>query len=85
MIYESLKEDKEDETTKKKNKFSFKELALLAIATSIDVFVVGGTFALLKTPIIVPLIFTGVIIGQKIGSFFGDKFEIIGGIVLGIF
>ncbi|MEA4957596.1 MAG: manganese efflux pump MntP family protein [Methanobrevibacter sp.] len=75
-----------------KDKFSFKELTLLAIATSIDAFAVGVTFAILKTPIIIPILFIGIvsfilseigiIIGQKIGHFFGNKFEIIGGIVL---
>lgn len=75
-----------------KDKFSFKELTLLAIATSIDAFAVGVTFAILKTPIIIPILFIGIvsfilseigiIIGQKIGHFFGNKFEIVGGIVL---
>ncbi len=75
-----------------KDKFSFKELTLLAIATSIDAFAVGVTFAILKTPIIIPILLIGlvsfilsemgIIIGQKIGHFFGNKFEIVGGIVL---
>jgi len=91
MIYESLTE-KDQKDSDRKGRFSFKELTLLAIATSIDAFAVGVTFAILKTPIIIPIILIGltsfifseigVIIGKKIGHFFGDKFEIVGGIVL---
>jgi putative Mn2+ efflux pump MntP len=90
MIYDSLSEN--DEKLTKKKRLSFKELTVLAIATSIDAFAVGVTFAILKTPILVPIILiglitfvfseTGVVIGKKIGHFIGDKFEIIGGIVL---
>jgi len=90
MIYESIISDGEDSA--KKSKFSFKELTLLAIATSIDAFAVGVTFAILKTPILIPIILIGVItfifseigviIGTKVGHLFGDKFEIVGGVVL---
>lgn len=89
MIYESLTDDEEECT---KDKFSFKELTLLAIATSIDAFAVGVTFAILKIPILIPIILIGiitfifseigVIVGKKMGHFFGDKFEIVGGAVL---
>ena len=89
MIYESINKNEEDKIG---DTFSFKELTLLAIATSIDAFAVGITFALLNTPILIPLITIGIVsfvlsliginIGKKLGSFFGDKFEIIGGIVL---
>lgn len=89
MIYESLTDDEEENS---KDKFSFKELTLLAIATSIDAFAVGVTFAILKTPILIPVILIGlvafvfseigILIGKEIGSLFGDKFEIVGGIVL---
>lgn len=89
MIRESLSEDDE---CKKEDKFSFKELTLLAIATSIDAFAVGVTYAVLKTDIVIPVItigivaflFTiiGIILGKKIGNYFGDKMEIVGGIIL---
>ena len=46
MIRESLSDDEEDIT----DEFSFKEVTLLAIATSIDAFAVGITIALLKDP-----------------------------------
>ncbi len=88
MIRESLCSEEKDG----KNKFSFKELTLLAIATSIDAFAIGVTYALLKTNIFIPIIiigttaflFTiiGLVIGKKIGNYFGDKMEILGGIIL---
>ena len=74
------------------DKFSFKELALLAIATSIDAFAVGITYAVLKTDILIPIIMIGVTafiftiiglyLGKKIGNYFGGKFEILGGVIL---
>jgi len=95
MIYESVtdnKKDRDKEDSSKKGRFSFKELTLLAIATSIDAFAVGVSFAILKTPILIPVILIGVItfifseigviIGTKVGHHFGDKFEIVGGVVL---
>ena len=101
MVYESL-QTKDEENTVEKNKnenelvnkgnFSFKELTLLSIATSIDAFAVGVTFAILKTPILFPIILigtvtfalteVGILIGQRIGHYVGNKFEIVGGIVL---
>lgn len=88
MIRESLSGD-DDESS---NKFSFKQLTLLAIATSIDAFAVGVTYAVLNIDILIPaiiigivaFIFTiiGIILGKKIGNYFGDKFEIIGGVIL---
>ena len=87
MIRESLSSD--DEIT---DNFSFKEVTLLAIATSIDAFAVGVTIALIKDPIlissviigIVAFIFSiiGVFIGRKIGDYVGDKFQIVGGVIL---
>jgi putative Mn2+ efflux pump MntP len=87
MIYESISDDKEDN-----NDFSIKEIFILAIATSIDAFVVGISFALLNTPIITPAIiigvtafilsFIGVYIGKKLGHLFGKEIEIIGGVIL---
>ena len=90
MIRESLSGDEEDEDSS--DKFSFKELTLLAIATSIDAFAVGITYAVLKTEILIPVIMIGVVafiftliglyLGKKIGNYFGDKFEILGGVIL---
>ena len=88
MIRESLSSD-DDEIT---DNFSFSEVTLLAIATSIDAFAVGITIALLKDPIlissaiigIVAFLFSiaGVFIGRKIGHFVGGKFQILGGVIL---
>lgn len=70
----------------------YKELLVLAIATSIDALAVGITFAFLQVKILpsVTLIavttlllsFVGVLIGQKFGSKFKNKAELAGGIIL---
>ena len=88
MIRESLGSD-EDEIT---DEFSFKEVTLLAIATSIDAFAVGITIALLKDPILISSVIIGIVaflfsvvgifIGKKIGHIVGDKFQILGGVIL---
>ena len=74
------------------DEFSFKEVTLLAIATSIDAFAVGIAFALLKDPIWISSVIIGVVafafsvagiyIGRRLGNYFGDKFQIIGGVIL---
>jgi putative Mn2+ efflux pump MntP len=88
MIRESLTGDDEEIT----DYFSFSEVTLLAIATSIDAFAVGITIALLKDPIlissaiigIVAFLFSiaGIFIGKKLGNYVGDKFQILGGVIL---
>lgn len=70
----------------------FKTMIVLAIATSIDALAVGITFAFLQVNIILAVsIIGGValtlsIIGVKLGSVFGNKYEkkaeILGGIIL---
>lgn len=88
MIRESLSSD-DDEVS---DEFSFKEVTLLAIATSIDAFAVGITIALLKDPILISAAIIGVVafafsiagiyIGKRIGVYVGDKFQILGGVIL---
>ena len=88
MIRESLSNDDEEIL----DTFRFREVTLLAIATSIDAFAVGITFALLNMSLLLPCTIIGIVafifsiigifIGKKLGNYFGDKFEIIGGIVL---
>lgn len=88
MIRESLSGEDGEVT----DNFSFKEVTLLAIATSIDAFAVGITIALLNNPILISSIIIGVVafafsiagiyIGRKLGDYFGDKFQILGGIIL---
>lgn len=87
MIYESFHVD-EDVC----NIFSLKELLILSVATSIDAFAVGVTFAILNTPIITPIIVIGLVtfilsligvyIGKNMGHLFENKIEIIGGLIL---
>jgi manganese efflux pump family protein len=87
MIYESFSNEEDSSTD-----FSLKEIIILAIATSIDAFVVGISFALLKTPVIEPAIiigivafilsFIGVNLGKRLGHLFGKEIEIFGGVIL---
>jgi len=87
MIYEAFYADEEICKV-----FSLKELLILSVATSIDAFAVGVTFAILNTPIITPILviglitfilsFIGVYIGKNIGHLFENKIEILGGIIL---
>lgn len=87
-----IKEGLPNESEEVMDEFSFKELFILAIATSIDAFAVGVSFALLNTNIIIAAIVTsivvfllsiiGLLIGRKIGDFFDEKLMIIGGVVL---
>lgn len=87
MIYESRKEEK-----KCPNFLNNKVLFFLSLATSIDAFAIGLTFAFLKTSIVLPVIiigiitftisFSGIFIGKKFGDKLGNKAEIIGGLIL---
>ena len=88
MIRESLSGDEDDIS----DEFSFKEVTLLAIATSIDAFAVGITFALFNDPLFISASIIGVVafafsiagifIGRKLGDWLGDKFQILGGVIL---
>lgn len=88
MIRESLMGDEEDIT----DCFSFREVTLLAVATSIDAFAVGITIALLRDPILISSLIIGIVafvfsilgifIGRKLGDYVGDKFQILGGVIL---
>lgn len=89
MIYESLKKE---ENQKDINIFKPLILIGMALATSIDAFVVGVSFALMEvniwTAILIIFITTylfamlGMLIGKKAGKWFGKKMEIIGGLIL---
>ena len=88
MIYEGLLE-KDDDVCQL---FSLKDILVLSIATSIDAFAVGVTFAFLNTPILLPILiiglvtfilsFFGVYLGKRVGHLFGNKIEILGGFIL---
>ncbi|ADL51243.1 manganese efflux pump MntP family protein [Clostridium cellulovorans] len=74
------------------NSLSFKNMFVLAVATSIDALAVGITFAFLNVNIIPAVSFIGIVtftlsmIGVRIGSVFGEKFksraEFAGGFIL---
>lgn len=73
-------------------RLDFKELLMLAIATSIDALAIGVTFAFLNYPIVECIAMIGIVtfiiscIGVYIGHIFGSKYEhkaeIAGGIIL---
>lgn len=93
MIQEALsKDDDEYENQDEKDMLSFKNMSVLAIATSIDALAVGITLAFLQVDIVPAVSFIGIItfvlsmIGVKIGNLFGIKYkskaELAGGIIL---
>ena len=90
MIKESF--EKSDEGEVEEVSLKFKNMIVLAIATSIDALAVGVSFAFLEVKIGIAATFIGVttfvlsMIGVKIGNIFGMKYksiaERIGGIVI---
>lgn len=84
--------DEEDAGEPKDARLDFKELLMLAIATSIDALAVGITFAFLGVNIVVAIAVIGVttfvlsVVGVAVGHAFGARYEkgatIAGGIVL---
>ena len=88
MIREALSKEEE----KASDSLAFKDMLVLAIATSIDALAVGVTFAFLQVNIVPAICFIGVITftlsmtGVKIGNVFGvrykSKAELAGGIIL---
>lgn len=90
MIKETLSKDEEEADAS----LSPKKMFVLAVATSIDAFAVGVSFAFMEigTLIIPAVLFIGVttfilsMIGVKVGNVFGTKYkskaEIVGGVVL---
>lgn len=87
-----IRDSFDDECEKRNDKVDFKTMIILAIATSIDAFAIGVTFAFFKTNIATAVSIIGIVtfilslIGVKIGNHFGDKFqnkaELTGGIIL---
>lgn len=75
-----IKMIKDSEKIEKVNSdLSFKTMVVLAIATSIDAFAVGVTFAFMKVNIFTSILFIGTItfvlsfLGAKIGNILGSK------------
>lgn len=90
MIVEALSE--EESSGKKKDPTKGMSLVLLSLATSIDALAVGFSLSLLGvtiwTPALVIGLFAGVLtvigmlLGRKIGSLWGERVEVLGGLVL---
>ena len=88
MIKEALSKEEEEAS----ESLAFKEMLVLALATSIDALAIGVTFAFLKVQIVPAVLFIGCItfvlssIGVKIGNIFGSRYkakaEFAGGIIL---
>lgn len=88
MIYEAF----QFEEKTPQNPTRLLVLAALSIATSIDALAVGITFSLVTDHIITAVILIGIItfilsyigyeIGKRIGHFFENKIEILGGVIL---
>lgn len=80
------------DSEEKDNSLDFKNMIMLAVATSIDALAVGVTFAFLKVSIVPAVSFIGIItfllsaLGVKIGNVFGtiykSKAELAGGLIL---
>lgn len=88
MIYEAFYGSPDG----KAGSLSYPVLFVLAVATSIDALAVGISFAFLKTSILEPAViigcvtffisFCGAIVGYRIGHFFENEVEILGGLIL---
>ena len=88
MIRESFSKEEEETSAT----MHFKEMFLLAVATSIDALAVGITFAFLRVHIVPAVSFIGIITfllsiaGVKVGNLFGSRYksraELAGGIIL---
>lgn len=80
------------ETEETDDSLAFKEMFVLAVATSIDALAVGVTFAFLEVHILLAVAFIGIVTfcfsmaGVKIGNVFGTRYkakaELAGGIIL---
>ena len=90
--FNMIRESKGDDEESVDDDFSVKAMVPPAIATSIDALAVGVSFAFLQVDIVPAVVFIGVttfvccVIGVKVGSLFGNKYqaraELFGGVVL---
>lgn len=92
MVREALSPDEEEVVCAVDTRLDYKQLFLMAIATSIDALAVGVTFAFLEVSI-VPAIsiigcttfcisLAGVVVGNFFGARYKKKAELAGGIIL---
>lgn len=89
MIYESLRDKSGEDGSRM---FNMRSLVTLSVATSIDAFAIGISFAMLKISIVSPVLiigvttfllsFLGVGLGKHAGHLMPKKFEIVGGVIL---
>jgi putative Mn2+ efflux pump MntP len=89
MIIESVRLESRE---KQRDPMNVYLLLTLAVATSIDAFAVGITFALLDVSIVTPIVvigvvtfsmsFLGVYLGNRVGHLFERRIEIVGGLIL---
>ncbi|MCW4005334.1 MAG: manganese efflux pump MntP family protein [Candidatus Bathyarchaeota archaeon] len=88
MIYDSTKKD----DTPQSGQLKLSLLLTLSVATSIDALMVGLSFAFLQTSLLAPIAAIGAVtfslscigffFGNYLGSKFGDKIKIVGGLIL---
>ena len=92
MVWESLKGEAEETACAVSVTLDYKQLLLMAVATSIDALAVGVSFAFLKVDILPAVLMIGLttfafsVAGVKIGNQFGARYkskaETVGGIIL---
>ncbi|HTY44683.1 MAG TPA: manganese efflux pump MntP family protein [Patescibacteria group bacterium] len=92
MIIESFKLKAEDPADSAACRMSVPWLLTVSVATSIDALAVGVSLSFLSVPIITPALvigmvtfaisFVGVYIGNRVGHFFENKIEVLGGLIL---
>ncbi len=88
IIYRNLR----DREHRKIDSLSYSVLFALAVATSIDAFIVGISFAFLRTSVLEPATIIGLVtffmslcgafLGHKMGCFFEHEAKLIGGVIL---
>jgi putative Mn2+ efflux pump MntP len=89
MVYESVKNERVSSSS---NPLNLMVLLGMAVATSMDAFVVGVSFALIDLNIYWSILVIGIVtflvamigmlFGKKVGDRFGKRMEILGGIIL---
>ncbi|MEY8562936.1 manganese efflux pump MntP family protein [Eggerthellaceae bacterium 3-80] len=92
MLFDAFREDDEALVCPADGKLDYRELVMLAIATSIDALAVGITFAFLQVSIVPAvcligattfvLSVVGVVLGHRVGARYEKAASIIGGVVL---
>ncbi len=92
MLWEAFRPQHDDVAAGSASALSLREIALLALATSIDALAVGVSFAFLNVPLWVAVVSIGVVtfvlsfaavfVGHRVGTRWRKPAEIVGGLVL---